>query len=96
MQLAKNALQQTYLRDFNYGIGKAIEYVQELVATLEANDILSYDHLNNIIAVFKEKSCYKDFCLRLKIFKMEKIKGSKVKIKLILTELDSKYTSLLK
>ena len=68
VRLAKNELSNTHLKDFDYDVGKAVEKVRELVSTLEANDINSSSHLDDVIAVFKDKSCCEDFRLHLKMF----------------------------
>ena len=96
VRLAKKELQQTHLKDFNYDISKAVERVREIVATLEANDVISGDHIDDIIAVFKDKTTCEDFRLHLKMFEMEKLKGRMIDIEAMLTELNSKFTSLAK
>ena len=96
MRLAKNELQHTHLKEFNFDASKAVKKVRELVVTLGANGILSNSHIDDVIAVFKDKSYCEDFRLHLKMFEMDKIKGNTIDIELMLTELESKYTNLVK
>ena len=63
---------------------------------LEANAVSSSDYLNDILKVFKDVSIYENFRLHLKIFKLEKIRGTLVDIEKMLIELDSKYYNLVK
>ena len=85
--LAKNDPQNAHLKEFDCCVSKAVEKVRKLVVALEANDFLSNTHVDDVIAVFKDKTCCEDFRLQLKMLKMEKLKGSKIDIKLTLTEL---------
>ena len=96
IRLTKINLQGIHLKDFDCDVSKAIKRVREIVSALEANNIDSKDHLDNALAMFKDKSCCEDFCLHLKMFKMDKLKGNTIDIDSMLTELDSKHTSLLR
>ena len=96
VRLAKHAFQNTHLKDFDYDVTKNVGKVRELVATLEANDVLSSSHVDDVLAVFKDKSCCEDFRLHLKMFEMDKLKGITLDIELMLTELDAKCTNLVK
>ena len=87
IRLAKNDLQKCHLRDQDFDVSKTVERVREIVATLEANDITSSDHVDEVIAVFKDKSCCEDFRLHQKMFEMDKLEGNKIDIELMLTEI---------
>ena len=50
-RLAKNDPQNTHLKEFYHDVSKAVEKVGELVPTLEANDVLSSSHFDDLIAV---------------------------------------------
>ena len=67
-----------------------------MVALLEANDAFTGAHVDDVIAVFKDKSCCEDFRLHLKMFEMDKLKGNAIGIELMLTELDSKCTNIVR
>ena len=86
--LAKNDLLKTHLKDFYYSIFKSVETVRELVSKLEANRILSSLHIDDVIAVFRDKICCEYFCLHF--FEMDKLKGNTIDIELMLTELEEK------
>ena len=64
--LAKNNLQNAHLKDFDYDASKTVEKVRELVASLEANDVLTSVHVDDVIAFFNDKSCCGDFRLHQK------------------------------
>ena len=96
VRLEKNDLQNAHLKNFDYDVKKAVEKVRELVALLGANDALNSAHVDDVITVFKDKSCCQDFRLHLKIFEMNKLKGNAIDIELTLTELDSKCTNLVR
>ena len=60
------------------------------------NDITSSEDTNDMIVMFKDKTYSKDLCVHLKIFEIDKLKVNTIHVNLMLIELDSKYTSLLK
>ena len=70
--------------------------MRELAVLLEANDVLASAHIDDVIAVFEDESCCEDFRSHLKMFEMDKLKGNSIGIELMLTELDSNHTNLLK
>ena len=70
--------------------------MRELVASLEAIYALTSACVDDVISAFKDKSCCEDFRLHLKIFEMDKLKGNSIDIELMLKELDSKCTNILK
>ena len=73
-------------------MSKTVEKVRELVAFYA----LASAHVEDVIAVFKDEHWCEDFRLHLKIFEMDKLKGKVIDIELMLTELDSKHTNLLR
>ena len=80
IRLSNNYLLTNHLKDFDRSVSKAVEEVRELVGTLEASDILSSSYAEDVIAVFREKTCCEDFRLHLKIFEMDKLKGNAIEI----------------
>ena len=59
VRIDKNELQNTHLNDFKFNVSEAVEKIRELVVILESNSVESDHHIDDVLRVFKDKSCSK-------------------------------------
>ena len=62
----------------------------------EDNNLLTRSHIDDVIAISKDKFYYEDFHLHLKMFEIDKLKENTIEIELMLIELDSKHSNILR
>ena len=93
VRLAKKDLLTTHLRDFDCNVLNAVEKIRELASKLEANGALSSSRVDDLISILRDKICCEDFHLH---FFLKWMNLNTIDIELMLTELESKFTNLVK